>query len=59
MNEETIDMLRRIQAVARYSGNWRVMRFDVDVYDAFKLIEKCIDELIERDGGKACPCKSI
>ena len=53
MNEETIDTLRRIQAVARYSGNWRVMRFDVDVYDAFKLIEKCIDELIERDGGKA------
>ena len=53
MNEETIDTLRRIQAFASYSGNWRVMRFDVEVYDAFKLIAKCIDELIERDGGEA------
>jgi hypothetical protein len=53
MNEETIDTLRRIQAFARYSGNVHVMRFDVDVYKAFKFIAKCIDELIERDGGKA------
>ena len=59
MNEETIDTLRRIQALASYSGNWRVMMFDVDVYKAFKLIATCIDELIERDGGKVCPCKSI
>ena len=49
MTEETIETLRRIQAVARYSGNWRVMRFDLDVYDAFKLIERSIDELIERE----------
>ena len=53
MNEETIDTLRRIQAFARYSASVRVMRFDLDVYDAFKLIVTCIDELIERDGGKA------
>jgi hypothetical protein len=52
MHEETIDTLRRIQAVARYSGNVRVMRFDVDVYKAFKLIERSIDELIEREEGK-------
>ena len=52
MNEETIDTLRRIQAVARYSANVRVMAFDLDVYKAFKLIERSIDELIERDGGK-------
>jgi hypothetical protein len=58
MNEETIDTLRDIQAFARYSANVHVMRFDLDVYDAFKLIAKCIDELIERDGGKVCPCKS-
>ena len=58
MNEETIDTLRRIQALAIYSGSVHVMMFDVDVYDAFKLIAKCIDELIERDGGKVCPCKS-
>ena len=58
MNEETIETLRRIQALASSSGNVHVMRFDLDVYDAFKLIARCIDELIERDGGKACPCKS-
>lgn len=58
MHEETIDTLRRIQAFARYSANVRVMAFDLDVYDAFKLIVTCIDELIERDGGKVCPCKS-
>jgi hypothetical protein len=58
MNEETIDTLRRIQALASYSGSVHVMMFDLDVYDAFKSIARCIDELIERDGGKACPCKS-
>jgi hypothetical protein len=52
MNEEAIETLRRIQAFASYSANVRVMMFDLDVYDAFKLIEKCIDELIEREEGK-------
>ena len=53
MNEKTINTLRDIQAFARYSANVHVMMFDLDVYDAFKLIVTCIDELIERDGGKA------
>ena len=57
MNEETIDTLRRIQAFASYSASVRVMMFDVEVYDAFKLIEKCIDELIEREEGSVT-CKS-
>jgi hypothetical protein len=52
MNEEAIETLRRIQAFANYSGNVHVMRFDLDVYDAFKLIARCIDELIEREGNK-------
>ena len=52
MNEGAIDTLRRIQAVARYSANVHVMMFDLDVYDAFKLIERSIDELIEREGNK-------
>lgn len=52
MNEEAIDTLRRIQTLASYSGNVHVMMFDLDVYDAFKLIAKCIDELIEREGNK-------
>ena len=52
MNEGAIETLRRIQAFASYSANVRVMMFDLDVYDAFKLIEKCIDELIEREEGK-------
>ena len=58
MNEETIDTLLNIRAFAISSASVRVMAFDLDVYKAFKLIATCIDELIERDGGKACPCKS-
>lgn len=52
MNEKAIETLRRIQTLASYSGNVHVMMFDLDVYDAFKLIAKCIDELIEREGNK-------
>lgn len=59
MDEETIDKLKNIQAVARYSASVHVMRFDLDVYDAFKLIERSIDELIEREEAKenAAACK--
>lgn len=59
MDEETIDKLKNIQAVARYSANVHVMRFDLDVYDAFKLIERSIDELIEREEARedAAECK--
>jgi hypothetical protein len=53
MNEETIDTLRDIQAFALFSANVHVMMFYVDVYDAFKHIARFIDELIEREKGKA------
>ncbi len=49
MTEGAIDTLRRIQTAARYSASVHVMMFDLDVYDAFKLIERSIDELIERE----------
>jgi hypothetical protein len=58
MNEETIDTLLNIRAFAISSASVHVMAFDLDVYDAFKHIARFIDELIEREKGKACPCKS-
>jgi hypothetical protein len=53
MNEETIDTLLNIRAFAITSGSVHVMAFDLDVYDAFKHIARFIDELIEREKGKA------
>ena len=52
MNEETIDTLLNIRAIAISSASVHVMAFDLDVYDAFMHIARFIDELIEREGNK-------